>query len=279
MEKRRIVQIASFLIHNGYLGVVTGSILYRGWLKGVCAPGLNCASCPFALFACPLGILQNFISFFRILPFSALISTFFYTSAFFLIYGLLFGRAICGWLCPFGFLQELLYKIPFYKKNFPRILRYIKYFFLIFFVILLPALITNELGYGEPWFCKYICPVGTLEAGYGMLLFQRKFVSLIGTVFYFKTFLLVLILTLCLIEERFFCKYLCPLGLIYGFFNKISFLRIKVKKSLCKNCKNCIGVCPQKIDPVEEADSTECIKCFKCKDVCSKKAIILKIEL
>ncbi len=273
MNKRRITQIFSTLIHNGYPGILGGILIYRGVLKGICAPGLNCASCPLALFACPLGILQNFIASVRTMSLFTFASTFLYIMGFFLSYGFLLGRIICGWLCPFGFFQELLYKIPFYKKNFPEQLRWLKYFFLIFFVILLPLLIINKFGYGEPWFCKFVCPAGTLEAGYGILLFQKELRTMIGFTFYLKSFLLFLILFFCLMEERFFCKYICPLGLIYGFFNRRSFLGIKVNPESCRKCKTCSIVCPQRIDPVKDVNSIECIRCFKCKDVCVKKAI------
>lgn len=85
--------------------------------------------------------------------------------------GVLLGRFICGFLCPFGWLQELLHKIPTKKLSTKKLkpLTYIKYAVLLFAVILLPMLITNDVDMGDPFFCKYLCPQGVLE-GQSLLL-------------------------------------------------------------------------------------------------------------
>ncbi|AEH23451.1 4Fe-4S ferredoxin iron-sulfur binding domain-containing protein [Thermodesulfobacterium geofontis OPF15] len=278
--KRKWFQLVSTFVHNGYVGFLANSNIYTGFLKNLCGPGLNCHSCPASLFACPLGILQNFLISIRILPWQALIGSFFYILGFFLFFGLFLGRFICGWLCPFGFLQDLIYKIPFFKKQikFPlHIENYLKFIFLIFFVILLPLFIINEIGYGILWFCKYICPAGTIEAGYFNLFLQPSLFFLIGFVFYLKTFILVIVLILCLINFRFFCKNLCPLGLIYGLFNKIGILRLSLIKNNCNSCKVCEKVCPVNLSLPEEINSIECIRCLNCLKICPTKAIKLEI--
>jgi polyferredoxin len=278
--KRKWFQLVSTFIHNGYVGFLASSNIYTGFLKNLCGPGLNCHSCPASLFTCPLGILQNFLISIRILPWQALIGSFFYILGFFLFFGLFLGRFICGWLCPFGFLQDLIYKIPFFKKQikFPlHIENYLKFIFLIFFVILLPLFIINEIGYGILWFCKYICPAGTIEAGYFNLFLQPSLFFLIGFVFYLKTFILVIVLILCLINFRFFCKNLCPLGLIYGLFNKIGILRLSLIKNNCNSCKVCEKVCPVNLSLPEEINSIECIRCLNCLKICPTKAIKLEI--
>ena len=138
-----------------------GSI-YKGPGKFICLPGLNCYSCPGALGSCPIGSLQAVIGS-RSYRFS------FYVAGFLLLFGALFGRLVCGWLCPFGLVQDLLYKIPFVKKlrRLPgdRWLKYLKYVILAGFVIVLPLTVLDIVGQGQPWFCKYICPSGTLFAG------------------------------------------------------------------------------------------------------------------
>jgi len=278
--KRKWFQLVSTFIHNGYVGFLANSNIYTGFLKNLCGPGLNCHSCPASLFTCPLGILQNFLISIRILPWQALIGSFFYILGFFLFFGLFLGRFICGWLCPFGFLQDLIYKIPFFKKQikFPlHIENYLKFIFLIFFVILLPLFIINEIGYGILWFCKYICPAGTIEAGYFNLFLQPSLFFLTGFVFYLKTFILVIVLILCLINFRFFCKNLCPLGLIYGLFNKIGILRLSLIKNNCNSCKVCEKVCPINLSLPEEINSIECIRCLNCLKICPTKAIKLEI--
>ena len=98
-SKRKLIQLYTALLFNAnFKGFSQGSI-YKGNSKILCAPGINCYSCPGAIAACPLGSLQGAISSDR--------STLFYVGGILLLYSLLFGRMICGWFCPFGFIQEL----------------------------------------------------------------------------------------------------------------------------------------------------------------------------
>ena len=279
--KRRWFQFFSTLLHNSYSGFLITHNIYTGFLKNFCAPGLNCYSCPASSFACPLGILQNFFASVRILSGQVLVGSFFYILSFFLLFSLFLGRFICGWLCPFGFFQDLIYKIPFFKKqiNLPfQIQRYFKFFFLFFFVIILPLFVVNELGYGILWFCKYICPAGTLEAGYFNLILQHSLFSLIGFVFYLKSFIFFLFFFLCLMDLRFFCKNICPLGLIYGSFNNISFFRLSFNPNNCNLCKMCEKVCPSNLSIPKELNSINCIRCLNCLKICPTKAIKLEIQ-
>ena len=129
--RRKIIQLYTALLFNANVkGFVQGSI-YQGNTKIACVPGINCYSCPGAVGACPLGSLQG--------SFSADKSTIFYVGGILLLYCIMFGRFICGWLCPFGLIQELLYKIktPKLKKSkFTRILSYLKCVILVFFVVI-----------------------------------------------------------------------------------------------------------------------------------------------
>ena len=279
MSKRKWSQLIFTIFHNSYWGFIFTGNIYTGFFKRFCAPGLNCSSCPASLFACPLGILQNFLASFRILPLSSLIGTFFYILSFFLFFCIGFGRFICGWICPFGFFQELIYKIPFIKKTItlpfqPQ--RYFKYLIFFTFVIIIPLFVLTSIGYGVLGFCKYLCPAGTLEAGIFNLFLHYDLVALVGMIFYFKVILLFIILLLCLIDYRFFCKNLCPLGLIYGFFNKIGILKLSFNSELCTSCKLCEKVCPLNLTIPEDLNSLECIRCLNCLKVCPTKAITLK---
>jgi len=156
--KRKLMQLYFALLFNANLkGYVTGSI-YKGNSKILCAPGINCYSCPGAVGACPLGSLQD--------SFSAGKSTLFYVGGILLLYSVLFGRMICGWLCPFGLVQDLLYKIktPKLKKSpVTRILSYLKYVILVFFALIVPILYAVR-NIPLPAFCKYICPPVPLKA-------------------------------------------------------------------------------------------------------------------
>ena len=160
------VQIGFTALTNGYwLGFLTGRI-YRGPGKAACVPGLNCYSCPGALGSCPIGALQAVLG-------SRDYKVSFYVTGFLLLVGSVFGRFVCGWLCPFGLIQDLLYRIPFFRKrkNLPghKGLVWLKYGILALFVILLPSVVVDLVGQGSPWFCKYICPSGTLMAGLPLL--------------------------------------------------------------------------------------------------------------
>jgi polyferredoxin len=277
--KRRVVQSISFFLHNGYLGFPFTKNLYTGPLKGLCAPGLNCYSCPASLFSCPLGVLQNLLSALKVLNWQVLLGPFLYVLGFFLIFGLTLGRFICGWVCPFGFLQDLIYKVPFFKErlSLPKnSQRYIKHLVLIGLIFLTPLFLRDEIGYGILGFCKYLCPAGTLEAGYLNLILSPELWDYVGKLFYLKTFLLLLFVFFILIDYRFFCKNVCPLGLIYGLFNKISFLRLNVNLNRCTHCKACEKICPVGLNPLEEMNSVECIRCLNCVKICPYKAIYLE---
>jgi polyferredoxin len=206
-----------------------------------------------------------------------------YATGLVVLIGALGGRFVCGWLCPFGLFQELLYKIPSPKRRHSKTpsgtpipktpLRYLKYVILLLFVFLLPALVRNDVGLGETWFCEYICPAGTVEAALPLLLTNEGLRQVIGWRFWWKLTIAVGIVLFSMYENRPFCKYLCPLGAIYGACNKISFFRLKVDDSVCTRCGACMTVCGMGLDPVSELDSAECIRCGACKDICPVHAI------
>lgn len=267
--KRKIMQLYFGLLFNANIkGLLTGNI-FQGRTKAFCTPGLNCYSCPGASGACPLGALQG--------AFSAGHSTLFYIGGILLLYCVLFGRMICGWVCPFGLIQELLHKIPTFKvKKSPvtRIFSYFKYVLLIVFVFLIPIMYALR-DVPLPAFCKYICPAGTLEGG--ILLLSNKvnagYFSMLGPLFTWKFLLMVSILVGCVFMFRFFCRFLCPLGALYGLFNRVSFFGIRVTDAKCTQCGKCVSHC--KMD-IRHAGDPECIHCGECIDVCPTKAISWK---
>jgi len=268
--KRRLIQVYSALLFNCYIkGYVTGEI-FKGISKNVCTPGLNCYSCPGAVTSCPLGALQNaFADSGKRAPY--------YMLGIIMLYGVLLGRWICGWLCPFGFVQELLYKIktPKMKKNFvTRILSYLKYVILALFVVVLP-LIYMFRDFPLPAFCKYICPAGTLGGAVGLLINPEnadKF-GMLGPLFTWKFILMVSIIVGSVFIYRMFCRFLCPLGALYGLFNKIAIFGIKLEKKSCISCGKCVSVCKMDIRQVGDA---ECISCGECISSCPTQAISYK---
>ena len=265
------VQIIFTAVTNGYFyGFATGTI-YRGPLKTVCVPGLNCYSCPGALGSCPIGSLQAVIS-------GKEHSFSIYIVGFLIFFGSVFGRFICGWLCPFGLAQDLLYKIPFFqkRKNMPghKILIKLKYVIFLVFVIILPMIVTNFIGQGDPWFCKYICPSGTLMAGLPLVGMNESLRNAIGGLFSWKIVLLMTIAIISLWFYRPFCKYLCPLGAVYSVFNPIALYRYQVKEEACTKCGKCQKVCKMDIKVWENPNSPECIRCGDCIKNCPEKAIV-----
>ena len=264
--RRKIIQIAAFGFSNSHIGNFAGGRLYKGSWKNFCNPGMNCYSCPAASFACPIGAMQAVGG-------SAKFSVSFYVLGFVLALGVIFGRAICGFICPFGLIQELLHKIPSPKKRIYEPLTYIKYVMLAVFVLIMPALVTDDFGLGAPAFCEFICPAGTLEGGIPLLLTHPELRAQLGGLFTLKAVILILTLIGCIICCRFFCKVMCPLGAIYGLLNKISLYRVHVDRFSCVSCGRCASVCQMDIDPVADPDSAECIRCGKCAASCPVQAI------
>ena len=259
-KKRQIVQVICALLYNcNFVGFAKGSI-YQGDFKGVCVPGLNCYSCPGAIASCPMGSLQ-----------SALISSKYkfpyYVLGMLLLFGVVLGRVICGFFCPFGWFQELLYKIPsgkIQKNKWTRKLSYIKYVVLVVFAIGIPIFLAS------PGFCKYICPAGTLEGGIFLVMMDERLQALTGNLYIWKVSLLIFIGLSAVFVFRSFCRFLCPLGALYGLFAKISLFGMKVDEQKCNHCNACVRNC--KMD-VQEVSDKECVQCGECIQSCKQCAL------
>ena len=262
---RLIIQLISCGLMNPHVGNFFAGKIYRGELKNFCAPGLNCYSCPAATFACPIGAMQAVGG-------SANFNFSFYVAGFLILIGAVFGRAICGFICPFGFFQELLYKIPCRKINLWRPLIYLKYFVLIIFVLILPPV----TKYGMPTFCEYICPAGTFEAGLPLIITHSEFRNILGELFTLKIFILVVTIFGSCTVYRFFCKILCPLGAIYSIFNRYSMYTLYFYEKSCIGCGKCSKICNMKVQPNCGKISAECILCGECEKVCPTGAIKLR---
>lgn len=265
MNKIRLFfQIIYTIVTNGYLyGYLNGKI-YKGAMKYTCVPGLNCYSCPGAVGSCPMGALQAALNDKNItVPFGVL--------GFLFIFGSIFGRFVCGWLCPFGLFQDLLHKIPFCKKrkHLPghRVLKYGKYVVLVGLVIIGSAFLWG--GYVKvPAFCKYLCPSGTLMGAIPLLGANEDLASQVGGLFGWKMGILVLLVLMSVMVYRPFCQYLCPLGAVYGWFNRYSLVQIRWNQDACTSCMACQRACPVDLPPEKVSRSPECIKCGKCVSAC-----------
>ena len=264
------VQACFAALSNGYLRGFAEGKIFTGASKTVCVPGLNCYSCPGALGSCPIGSLQAVLG-------SRKFQMSFYVLGFLMVVGALCGRFVCGWLCPFGLVQDLLYKIPGVKKlrKLPgdRVLKWLKYVVLAVLVILLPMFAVDIVGQGSPWFCKYVCPSGTLLGGIPLVAANEGLRSAIGWLYTWKVAILAVILVLSVFVYRPFCRYLCPLGAVYAPFNKFALYRFRVDADKCVSCGKCQKACKLDIPVWKNPNSLDCIRCGDCRRACPTGAI------
>lgn len=272
MDTRKLrlgVQLLFTILTNGYVyGFLHGKI-YQGKFKYVCVSGLNCYSCPSAVASCPIGALQALLNQkgFQV-PFAVL--------GFFFLFGSLLGRFVCGWLCPFGLVQDLLHKIPLFRKRkkmpFHSVLKYGKYLVLVFLAGVGSLFLFG--GFAKvPAFCKYLCPSGTLFGALPLLGTNELLRGQAGGLFIWKLGVLLALLVCSVKVYRPFCQYLCPLGAIYGLFNRFSLVQVQWEKDKCISCMACQRACPVDLTPGEISRSPECIRCGKCIGVCPEKCL------
>lgn len=268
LKKRRLTEILAAIGFNLDLPSLLKGQISQAKTKGICLPVLNCYSCPAAIGACPIGSLQNSLNSLRYNLKLGQKQLGLYVVGSLGLVGVIGGRLPCGWLCPFGLLQELIYKIPVPKLKIPTFLTYLRYAVLLVLVILLPLLLVDSFGQGSPWFCKFVCPTGTLEAGVVLALINPELRSQLGFLFAWKVSLLVLFLIWMALSQRPFCRTICPLGTILGFFNGISAFEIKVDLDNCLVCNACQRACPVDIKIYQNPGSSQCIRCLQCQEVC-----------
>ena len=270
-SKRRLIQVYAALLYNAHIRGFIQGIIYTGKTKIACVPGFNCYSCPGAVGSCPLGALQNALAYSgKTVPF--------YIFGILILYGIILGRTICGFLCPLGLIQELLHKIPtpkIPKNSITRALSYLKYIILAVFV----CGITLWYGLAHdttiPGFCKYICPAGTFEGAAALLAnpANAEDFGMLGILFTRKFIIMLLTALFCIFCYRAFCRFICPLGAIYSLFGKFSIIGVKVDKTRCSGCGACVSCCGM---DVRKVGDRECINCGKCMEVCTQKAISIK---
>lgn len=181
---------------------------------------------------------------------------------------IVFGPVICGFICPFGALQDLVARLgkkinkrkynKFVHKKLDNILKYLRYITLVGAIYLTASSKVTLLESINPY--------------HAFLGIFKLSVSMIGFI------ILSIILIASLFVQRPWCKYLCPYGAFLGLFNKIKVFRIIRKDSTCISCKKCSNVCPMSIDVHEKnaVRDLSCISCFECvgEKVCPKKNTI-----
>ncbi len=225
--------------------------------------------------SCPLGSLQASLA-------GKDLGAFFYVAGMLALFGSLFGRFVCGWICPFGLLQELLYKIPLVPKRGGfaggRHWEKCKYLLLVLFCLILPLFACDSFGYGKDWFCAYLCPAGALEGGLLYAVWNKSLRVLLSWLFAWKMALLAALVFGSMVVFRPMCRYFCPLGALYGLGNHISPLILAWKEGKCIHCGMCARFCPMELKPASPGQKSLCIRCGKCVHVCPKKALSLTIR-
>lgn len=272
-EKRSWVQGAATLLSNAHLPNFLKGTIYTGSGKKLCVPGLNCYSCPGAAGSCPIGSFQAVVG-------SSKFNFAYYVTGLLMLFGVLLGRLICGFFCPFGWFQDLLHKIPTKKFSTKKLkaLRYLKYGILFVVVWLLGVIAVDQYGMASPFFCKYLCPQGILEGGIPLALANPAIRKSLGTLFFGKAAILAAIAVLSVFFYRPFCKWICPLGAFYALFNKISFYRYHFDENACVNCGRCQRACRMDVDITKCQAAPECIRCGACVKACPTGAITTSLS-
>lgn len=238
------------------IGVQSGFLL--AWLDpfmlrmhGFCSPVFHCYSCPLATFACPIGALANF-SAIHSFPFIALGTL--------LLFGALFGSLVCGWACPFGFLQDLLGKIPTRKFELPRWAGWVRIAVLVGLVGLIPYCLGED---SSLFFCR-LCPAGALEAAVPNVVNQAVAGQSVEWPSAVKIGILAAFLVSALFVWRPWCTLFCPLGAIYGLFNHVSLFVVRFQPEHCTDCDLCHKTCRYGGGAEGRAGDLQCNRCLEC---------------
>ena len=242
LPHRMWVQLASLLIWLDPFGLR---------MHGMCSPVLHCYACPLAAFACPIGVIAQLTAM-HIFPFIAI--------GLLVIIGAAFGSLLCGWVCPFGFLQDLAAKVPTPRLELPKWTGYFRYVVLIIMVLAIPYF----FGEGHWLFICRLCPAGALEAAVPNMVSQIVAGQKISPPGAIKLTILGLFLVTIFFVNRPWCRLLCPLGGVFSVFNRVSAFFLRIDTNKCNSCKQCHKLCEYGIEPDKTPNDTGCIRCLEC---------------
>jgi len=266
VKKTRLNNLASKLL-GGRIWVQAAFLLV--WLDPLglrwhtmCSPVFHCYACPLATFACPIGVIAQF-SALHVFPFVAI--------GLLVAVGAVFGTLICGWVCPFGFLQDLVAKVPTPKFDLPKVAGHFRYVMLIGTVLAVPYF----FGEGHPLFVCRICPAGALEAAVPNVVSQAIAGEQVVWPNAAKLIILGLFLLAIFFMRRPWCRLLCPLGAIFSLFNRVSAFFLRFDANECTQCERCHELCKYGIEPEKTPNDLSCIRCLECTK-CSPQALTLR---
>jgi polyferredoxin len=228
----------------------------------------------------------------------------------FLIVGVLIGKSLCGWICPFGFVQDLVGFIKRKQADFSSrthdSMVYMKYFVLGIALFVSVTFSASKLmgasgGYESAIgiFTKApftaLSPAETLFGTVPTMILNFRTalatksvtdalsgISTLPPLFWIQIFIMAFVLVFAAYIPRGWCRYFCPHGAIMAVLNRFSFLGLRRDPVKCAKggCRLCVSACPMKVPildlPWEKFSDPECIYCMKCADACHEKAIKLK---
>lgn len=228
----------------------------------------------------------------------------------FLIVGVLIGKSLCGWICPFGFVQDLVGFIKRKQADFSSrthdSMVYMKYFVLgIALFVSVTFSVSKLMGTGDGYekaigiFTKApfttLSPAETLFGTVPKMIFNFRMalvsksvmdamsgISTLPPLFWVQFFIMAFVLVFAAFIPRGWCRYFCPHGAIMAVLNRFSFLGLRRDPVKCAKggCRLCVSACPMRVPildlPWEKFSDPECIYCMKCADACHDKAIKLK---
>lgn len=254
MAKKRRGKPAKFvrwrwLVQLGFLVAWLDPLMLR--MHNICGPVFHCYSCPLAMFACPIGVIANF-SALHVIPFAAI--------GMLVVLGAAFGSFICGWVCPFGFLQDLIAKVPTPKIALPLWAGHLRYVVLVAFVLVIPYF----WGEAHPFFVCRLCPAGALEGAVPNMVSQAVAHQPITWPTGLKSAIVVMIVIAMFFVWRPWCTLFCPLGAIYSLLNHVSFLFLRFHPHKCIDCADCRSLCVDGTPAERRVDGLHCVRCAEC---------------
>ncbi|MCR8433441.1 MAG: 4Fe-4S binding protein [Crenarchaeota archaeon] len=215
------------------------------------------------------------------------------------LFSLFIGRAACGWLCPFGLINDVIGAIGKRKKLSPNVVLSLWKFALFLaglFIFIDVSIYYNEVinrsikgyfgaFYGAP--STFIDPVTPMFSLLFWMTYNDKWPSNMSgwfslpAEFYWRIFIMIAVIIACYYFPRLYCKALCPLGAVMGLASQYSLSFLSISKGLCNECKLCERVCPMDVPILDFLESGEirhpqCILCLKCVEACPKRALTLK---
>jgi len=230
------------------------------WLHSIPGCVFHCYSCPWSSFACPVGVAANYAALWpaaREVPYLLL--------GVLLIVGAVSGSLVCGWACPFGFLQDLLGKLTKQKLALPGWAGHFRYVVLVGLLLALPL----WLGYQGIRFedqtlsiCR-LCPAGALEAGVPYSI-QSVLQGGPWLMSWYKAVILAVFVGLALLVHRPWCRLFCPLGGLLALFNRLSLFHLQFNREECTECSLCRSRCSMGVKVDLQLNAPGCVRCLEC---------------